>query len=215
MIGTSDQDNQFLVRSRDKLKNVVLLNRDDGTGLADYLLDGVQINSIVVDGGNRKWVGTDASGLYLLSEDGTQTIEHFTIDNSPLISNQILSLALNSRTGELFIGTGAGLMSYQTDAADPKDALDDIYAYPNPVREDHDGMITIAGLMEKSSVKIVDAAGRLVYQTTSQGSLAVWDGNNAVGQRVPTGVYIVLVNSEDGSKHATTKILIKIGRAHV
>ncbi len=186
----------------------VLLNRDDGTGLADYLLDGVQINSIVVDGGNRKWVGTDASGLYLLSEDGTQTIEHFTIDNSPLISNQILSLALNSRTGELFIGTGAGLMSYQTDAADPKDALDDIYAYPNPVREDHDGMITIAGLMEKSSVKIVDAAGRLVYQTTSQGSLAVWDGNNAVGQRVPTGVYIVLVNSEDGSKHATTKILI-------
>lgn len=186
----------------------VLLNRDDGTGLADYLLDGVQINCIAIDGANRKWIGTATSGLYLLSEDGTQTIEHFTTANSPLISDEILSLAINSRTGEVFIGTGAGLMSYQSDAADPKDSFDDVYAYPNPVREDHDGMITIAGLMDNSSVKIVDTAGRLVYETTSHGSLAVWDGNNPRGQRVPTGVYIVLVNSEDGSKHSTTKILI-------
>lgn len=186
----------------------ILLNRDDGTGLADYLLDGVRINCIAVDGGNRKWVGTATSGVYLLSEDGTETIEHFTTTTSPLISDEILSLAIDSKTGIVYIGTGGGLMSYQSDAAEPRDGFNDVYAYPNPVRENHDGKITIAGLMENSTVKIVDSAGRLVYETTSQGSLAVWDGNNARGERVSSGVYIVLANSEDGSKHSTTKILI-------
>lgn len=186
----------------------ILLNRDDGTGLADYLLDGVQINCICIDGGNRKWIGTATSGLYLLSPDGTQTIEHFSTSNSPLISDEILSLAIDNETGEVFIGTAAGLMSYQSDAADPKDNFNDIYAYPNPVREDHEGVITIAGLMENSTVKITDTAGRLVYETNSHGSLATWDGNNTHGNRVPTGVYIVMVSSPDNSKHSTTKILI-------
>ena len=186
----------------------VLLDRNDGTNLADYLLDGVQINAIAIDGANRKWIGTATSGLYLLSDDGKETIEHFTMNNSPLISNEILSLAINQKTGEVFVGTAAGLMSYQSDATSSSDDLKDIFAYPNPVRETDNGVVTITGLQDKSVVKIVDAAGRLVYETYSEGGTATWDTNNSRGTRVPSGVYVVMVSSEDGNIHGTTKVLI-------
>jgi ligand-binding sensor domain-containing protein len=123
--------------------------RNDGTNLADYLLGTERINAIAVDGANRKWMGTESSGLYLLSEDGLETLEHFTTDNSPLPSNQILSIAIDPRSGRVFVGTGAGLVSYQGDATEGEESLsqETLYAYPNPVRPEYQGVITIAGLM--------------------------------------------------------------------
>ena len=188
----------------------VKIPRNDGTNLADYLLGTERINAIAVDGANRKWMGTESSGLYLLSEDGTETLEHFTIDNSPLPSNQILSVAIDPRSGRVFVGTGAGLMSYQGDATEAEDSFsqESLYAYPNPVRPDYQGVITIAGLMEETVVKIMDNGGNLVCQTRSNGGLAVWDGKNGNGQRVASGVYTAFCNAPDGKNHAVVKILV-------
>ncbi len=184
-----------------------IIQRTDGSGLADYLLKDEQINAIAVDGANRKWIGTQNSGVYLVSPDGSETIQHFTIDNSPLPDNTILSLAVEPESGMVYIGTGVGLISYQSNAAAAHDDFAEIYAYPNPVREDFDGLITIAGLMDNSIVKITDSAGQLVAETTSLGGIATWDGKDVNGKHVRTGVYMAQCVSEDG-QHALAKILV-------
>jgi len=200
-----DASNDFFTSN--KCRRVVI-NRDDGTDLADYLLNTEQVNAIAIDGSDRKWFGTAASGLYLMSEDGVETLEHFTTDNSPLISNEILSLAINPKTGEVFVGTAAGLMSYQSDAAEPEDSFDHVYAYPNPVRPEFQGYITITGLMDNSVLYILDPGGNLVLKTYSNGGVATWDGKNANGKRVASGVYTVLCHTRDGNSHELVKILI-------
>ncbi len=184
----------------------IKIARNDGTNLADYLLGSERINAIVVDGANRKWIGTEGSGLYLMSEDGTETIEHFTTDNSPLPSNKIMSLAIEPRSGVVYVGTDGGLMSYQSDATEPLDDFSTAYAYPNPVRSEYEGVITLTGLMEESTVKIIDAGGNLVYETLSNGGMATWNGKNHSGKRVTSGVYTALCHS--GSSHQEIKILI-------
>lgn len=184
------------------------IRRNDGTNFVDNLLEGESVNCIAVDGSNRKWIGTSNSGLYLVNAEGSEVIQHFTTENSPLISNNIRTLAIHERTGELFIGTANGLMSYQSDAAEAHDNLNDIYVYPNPVRPDFDGIITIAGLMENSTVKITDAAGQLVIITRSNGGIATWDGLTADGKQAASGVYLVQAVSEDASKTAITKFMI-------
>ena len=186
----------------------VVISRNDGTDLADYLLKDEHIQAICVDGGNRKWIGTANSGLYLVSADGQQTIHHFTVDNSPLPSNSILSLAIHPISGEVFIGTGDGLVSYRSDASEASENFSGIYAYPNPVRPNFGGVITIAGLMDNTVVYIIDSGGNLVCKTRSNGGIATWDAKNARGQRVATGVYTVLCNTADGQNHAVTKILV-------
>ncbi|MCQ2310531.1 MAG: hypothetical protein MJZ64_02120 [Paludibacteraceae bacterium] len=186
----------------------IKIPRNDGTNLADYLLNTEQINAIAVDGANRKWIGTAGSGLYLISEDGQETIEHFTADNSPLLSDEIISLAIEPISGKVFIGTSKGLMSYQSDAASPFEDYSSVYAYPNPVRPDYEGVITITGLMDETEVHIVDNAGNLVCQTHSYGGTAVWDGKTADGHRVASGVYSVLCNEATDNKHAVVKILL-------
>ena len=194
--------------SSDFTINRIKIPRNDGTEYADYLLGTETVTSIAVDGANRKWLGTTTSGLYLVSDDGLTTIQHFTAENSPLLSDNILSLALNGTTGELFIGTDQGLISYQTDATGGSSSFDNMYAYPNPVRETYDGLITITGMVTGSIVKITDVTGNLVYQTTSNGGMATWNGKRAGGKRVSTGVYIVTAVAPDGSKSGMTKILI-------
>lgn len=196
-------------RVSDKCERIKI-PRNDGTNLADYLLDTERIQAICIDGANRKWIGTESSGVYLLSEDGLETIAHFTTDNSPLPSDRILSIAIDPASGRVFVGTDAGLMSYQSDAAAPEESFsaDRLYAYPNPVRPDYQGVITIKGLMEDTDVKIMDNAGQLVCHTRSNGGLAIWDGKNGKGQRVSSGVYTAFCNTRDGEHHAVVKILV-------
>ncbi len=182
--------------------------RNDGTGLADYLLENEYINSIFVDGANRKWIGTRSSGALLVSEDGTETIHHFTTKNSPILSNNVLSITINPEIGEVFFGTDEGIVSFMGDATEGVSKFSKVYAYPNPVREDYDGVISIVGLVENSNVKITDSAGNLVYETTSNGGMATWDGNNIYGHRVSTGVYFALCSSEDGKEKSICKILV-------
>ena len=186
----------------------VKIPRNDGTISADYLLVEEQINAIAIDGANRKWLGTKSSGIYLMSENGQETIRHFTTMNSPLLSNEILSIAINPVTGEVFIGTGAGLVSYQSDAAEDTGVFNNVHAYPNPVRENYSGIITITGLVADTKVKITDLTGNVVCETTSNGSIATWDGKNTFGQKVSTGVYLAICVTPDGLQSAITKILV-------
>lgn len=186
----------------------VKIPRNDGTGLADYLLNNESIKAIAIDGANRKWIGTATSGLYLMSENGQETIQHFTTTNSPLLSNNIISLTINPVTGEVFIGTSNGLISFQSNAAEATRLFNNVYAYPNPVRENYNGIITITGLVENTQVKITDINGNLIYQTISNGSIATWDGKDAHGKKVNTGVYLVICANEDGTQSAITKIMM-------
>ncbi|MCK9509352.1 MAG: T9SS type A sorting domain-containing protein, partial [Pigmentiphaga sp.] len=186
----------------------VKIPRNDGTDLADYLLQNEEVKAIAIDGANRKWLGTGGSGLYLMSENGQETIHHFTSANSPLLSDDILSLALNPVSGELFIGTGNGLISFQTDAAESNNVYTDVYAYPNPVRENYNGVITIVGLINKTQVKITDLNGNLIYQTISNGSIATWDGKDFHGRKVNTGIYFAVCANEDGTQSTITKIMV-------
>lgn len=182
--------------------------RNDGSNLADYLLEKETVTAIAIDGGNRKWLGTANSGIFLVSEDGTKTIQSFNVDNSPLVSNSISSIAIHPKTGEVYIGTAKGIVSYKALATEGAETYNKIYAYPNPVREDYTGDIIITGLMENSTIKIVDISGKLVNETKSVGGQAVWDAKNLHGEKVKTGVYVVFVSNEDGTEKATTKILI-------
>ena len=187
----------------------VKVPRNDGTNYADYLLDGASTTCIEVDAANRKWIGTLNNGLYLVSADGLETLHHFTSENSPLPSNAIESIALNHLTGELYIGTGRGIISYSSDATQGVEEYDDekAYAYPNPVASYYDGLITIVGLKSNSHVKIVNTAGHLIIEGSSLGGAFTWDGRTPQGQRVSTGVYYVMGCDEEGREGVVTKVL--------
>ena len=195
----------------------IIIPRNDGSGLGDYLLENEQINAIAIDGANRLWVGTTNSGIFLLNPIGdvnnisyytAETLAHFTTENSILPTDEIMSIAIKESTGEVFIGTGEGLVSYKSDALKPSIDFDSLYAYPNPVPPTFHGHITISGLMDDSEVRIIDASGNLVKQIQGQGGIATWDGKNAEGNRVATGIYTALCNTLSGTSHGFVKILI-------
>lgn len=181
------------------------LNQNDGK--FHPLLEKEIITAITVDGANRKWIGTRHSGLFLISEDGESEIEHFTTENSPLPANDISDIAINQHSGEVFIGTGGGLISYMGQATKGTENFNDVYVYPNPVRETYQGPIVIKGLLEETDVKITDISGNLVYHTTSLGGQAIWDGKTLNGNRCKTGVYLVFMNDETGETTKVTKLL--------
>jgi ligand-binding sensor domain-containing protein len=176
-------------------------------GFNQYLLDAEEVSAICVDGANRKWLGTRKAGVFLVSPDGTQQIANFNTTNSPILSNTINSLCINGETGELFIGTDQGICSYRTDATAGGAVFGKVYAFPNPVRPDYRGTITISGLVTDADVKITDVSGNLVYQTVANGGSATWNGLLYSGERAATGVYLVFCTNADGSQTKVTKIL--------
>lgn len=188
----------------------VKVPRNDGTNYADYLLDGISISSIVIDGGGRKWFGTDDSGVFLISADNMTQLQHFTAENSGLLSDVIESVAIDGTTGEVFFGTDKGLCSYMSDASQTSEKMDkdNVYAYPNPVRPDYTGLITVTGLTLNADVKIVTVNGTLVAEGRSNGGMFTWDGCDKSGRRVASGVYMVQTATADGKKGTVCKIAI-------
>lgn len=187
---------------------IVRYEDEEHTIPSGYFLDGERVNAIAVDGGNRKWIGTESSGVFLVNADGSETIEHFTTDNSPILSNKINSLVVDDETGEVFIGTDKGLISYMGNATQGEESYSDVYAYPNPVRPEYADRVTITGLMSDSNVKITDLAGNLIYQAKSMGGQLTWNCRNAGGSRVATGIYLVLAATPEGKESVVTKIMI-------
>ena len=190
--------------------NQVKVPRNDGTNYADYLLNGVDIASMAIDGGGRKWFGTYGNGVYLISADNMTQLEHFTAENSKLLSNNIESIAINGTTGEVFFGTDKGLCSYMSDATDTNESMskNNVYAYPNPVRPGYTGIITVVGLSFDADVKIVTSNGVLVAQGRSNGGTFTWDGCDTKGRRVASGVYMVETATSSGGKGTVCKIAV-------
>ncbi|MBR1732286.1 MAG: regulator [Alloprevotella sp.] len=184
--------------------------RNDGTNLADYLLDGIAVSAIAVDGADRKWIGTTDNGLYLVSADGTEIIHHFTADETPLLSDNIYSLAVNSTTGEVMIGTDMGLCSYLSDASAPKSDLSKsgVRVYPNPVRPEYSGRVTISGLTQGADVLVTTVGGQAVARGTSAGGTYVWDVRDWKGSRVSSGVYYIMVSTADARKGVVAKVVV-------
>ncbi|MEE4213622.1 MAG: T9SS type A sorting domain-containing protein [Bacteroidales bacterium] len=182
--------------------------RNDGSGLADYLLGTEYISSIAVDGGNRKWMGTLNSGAFLIAESNSELVKNFNSANSPLPADNVRSIATDGETGEVWFGTTQGIVTLRETGTTGSDNMDKVYAYPNPVREDFTGNVTITGLAGNSNVKITDVSGNLVYETESTGGDATWDMTTYNGQKVSTGVYLVFCTSPDGMLSTVTKILI-------
>ena len=186
----------------------VIIPRNDGTGLGDPLLKSEIITSIAVDGANRKWLGTFSSGAYLLSSDGTIKLANYNEENSPLYSNTVVSVALDDKTGEVWFGTAKGVISERGDATSGAEEFKNVYAFPNPVRSEFTGNVTITGLMRDSRIKITDISGNLVYETVSDGGQATWNLKTYTGKRVSTGVYIVFCANSDGTASCVIKMLI-------
>ena len=184
----------------------ILIPRNDGTGLADILLEFETVTAIAVDGANNKWIGTDRSGVFHLSPDGQKQFNHFTEQNSPLFSNNITSIVI-SEEGEVFIGTAKGIISYRSSATPGGTTNSDVYAYPNPVESGYTGPIAIKGLVSNADFKITDISGNLIYSGRAEGGQAIWNGNNFNGRRAQSGVYLVFVSNDDGSEKLVTKIL--------
>ncbi len=182
----------------------ILLEQD---GLTEVLLETEVVTSIAVDGGDRKWIGTESAGVFLMSANGTELIEHFNASNSPLFSNTIKDIAIDHENGLVYIGTSEGLLSYKGAATEGKDVMDDITVYPNPVTTDYQGPISITGLPRDSDVKVTDVSGNVVYRTRSLGGKATWNGKDFSGLRVKTGVYLVFCSSPEGEQNQVAKIL--------
>lgn len=171
------------------------------------LLEKETVTAIAIDGANRKWFGTKNSGVFLVSEDGETELEHFNTENSPLPNNEITDIAINQKTGEVFIGTASGLISYMGEATEGNTDFKDVYVYPNPVRENYDGPIVVNGLVDETDLRITDISGNLVCKTTSLGGQAVWDGKNLNGNRCKTGVYLIFMTNQSGDQTNIAKLL--------
>ena len=212
-IGTSAG---LLILERNEINNngstftQVKVPRNDGTSYADYLLAGIDVLCIAIDGGNRKWIGTKSNGVYLISSDNISQIHHFTIDNSKLLSNSVMSIAINPTSGEVFFGTENGLCSYISDATETNTEMnsDNVWAYPNPVEPGYTGLITITGLSFNADIKILSSNGIVVNEGRSNGGTYVWDGCDKKGRRVASGVYMLTTATNKGEKGTVCKIAI-------
>ena len=203
-------------------------------GIPKELLEGQAISDIEVDGSNNKWVGTADSGVFYFSPDGQTTIYQFNTDNSPLPSNRINDISLDSNNGIVYIATDKGLVAFKAGGSGPKETLEDAFVYPNPVRPEYDVLgfnnlndinkgIKVSGLTEDVNIKITDIEGNLVAEAQSNinqrsssagynfaidGGTAIWNGKNLANSVVRTGVYLIMISDLDSFETKVLKVLI-------
>lgn len=177
-------------------------------GVNQELLYLQSITAIVVDGSNNKWISTTSSGVFYLSSDGQETILRFTKDNSPLPTNNVQDIAIDPFTGVVYFATTQGLVAYKGTATAPGDDLSGVHAFPNPVRPGFQGNVTIDGLTAQANVKITDITGNLVFEEVSKGGSVLWDTTAFGKYKVRSGVYLVLVTTEDNTETKVSKIMI-------
>ena len=215
-----DKDNRLWVGTKDglavlyapnrffeedtQLRNVVI---SDGGNLRE-LLSGQFISDIEVDGNNQKWISTTSSGVFLISPDGSQILQHFTKENSPLPTSSVKTIGINEVSGEVYFGTLNGMVSFQGDAYAESESLSDANVFPNPVRPNFLGNVVIRGLQQKTRVKITDIAGNLVYDTISQGGSISWNLRSFSGARVRSGIYLIFITTKDGLDSAVKKLMV-------
>lgn len=172
-----------------------------------FLLRDEKITALAIDGGDRKWIGTE-NGVWLFDALGEKLFYYFTTDNSPLLSNHIQCIGINPRSGEVFFGTDKGLVSFRSDATEGQLNFDQVKIFPNPVTTQFTGLVAMEGLSTDSIIKITDVAGKLVWQTIANGGTASWNMRDVSGKPVGTGIYLVFSTTADGSDRNVGKIAI-------
>jgi len=177
-------------------------------GNVELLLEAEVVTCMDIDAANNKWVGTSAGGVYCFSSDGQHQIHHFTADNSPLYSNEIVDLKVNGKTGDVFIASTIGLQSYKSVITDGKENYDGIYAFPNPIKPGYTGNVYITGLVDNSVVKIADEYGNFVWETKSQGGRIEWPLKTFAGNKVTSGVYVIYAATTTAELKAVSKVLV-------
>ncbi|MES2005106.1 MAG: two-component regulator propeller domain-containing protein [Bacteroidota bacterium] len=198
--------NVFGPQSCDAILPVVQFDRFAGLLFKDEI-----VQCMANDGANRKWIGT-RNGIWLISPDGDKIIYRFTEDNSPLLNNDVKRIAVDPVTGEVFISTLSGICSFRSTATEANSSNSNVLVFPNPVPPGFNGTIAIRGVTDNALIKIAELNGRLVYQTRSLGGQAIWDGKNYKGEKIASGVYLVLVRDDSGAEKIVTKIVITSGR---
>jgi len=179
-------------------------------GFVGLLFQKETVNCMAVDGANRKWIGTN-NGTWLLSADGREIVEHFTKNNSPLPSDTLLQILIDPNQGEVFFNTNTEMVSYKGSATAGAKTQNEIAIYPNPVGPEYHGPIAFKGLVENAMVKITDLNGRLVFETRALGGQAIWNGKTYEGQKVASGIYLVLVRDDAGNEKGVGKLVITSG----
>ena len=177
-------------------------------GVPQELLFLQSITDIEVDGSNNKWISTATSGVFYLSSNGQETLFRFTSDNSPLPSDNVLDIAIDDSSGKVYFATNDGLVAFNGTSTAARDDLENVYAFPNPVRPNFTGNLTIKGLTAKANVKITDITGNLVFETTSEGGSVQWDTTAFGKYKVASGVYLILITSDDNLQTKVAKIMI-------
>jgi hypothetical protein len=172
-----------------------------------FLLRDDKVTAIAIDGGNRKWMGTER-GVWLFDPTCETLIYNFTTENSPLLSNVIKDIEINPETGEVFFATARGIVSFRSDATESGSAFKTVKIFPNPVTSTFTGNVGISGLATDAVVKITDISGKLVWETRANGGTATWNVKDYNGRRAATGIYIVFAATEDGSESAVGKIAV-------
>jgi len=216
------------------LYNPESLFNDEGTQADEIIIveDGIPkellfqqwVSDIEVDGSNNKWIGTIANGLFYFTENGQETIYHFTKDNSPLPSDNIIDVSLNSFNGKVYIATDKGLIAFRSGGSKPKTNLDNAFVYPNPVRPAFnisDERVKIKDISENINIKITDIEGNLVAEAQSNsnsrykgynleidGGTAFWNGKNLANNIVASGVYLVLLSDLDTLETKVLKLMV-------
>lgn len=194
----------FLTQSSLSSTAIIILDDD----LAQELLYQKFITDIVVDGSNNKWIATSDSGVFYISDDGQKTIYHFTKENSPLPSDMVNDIDINKKTGEVFFATENGLVSFQSYVTEGNQDFENVIAFPNPVRPEFNGNVIITGLMDEANVKITDIEGNLVFEKKSEGGTVEWDTKVFGKKKVASGVYMILLSSNDGLLTKVKKVMI-------
>lgn len=179
----------------------------NNNGFNAYLFQKETVQCMAVDGANRKWIGTN-NGLWLISPDGLEILEHFTSTNSPLPTDSITQIIIEPNSGEVFINTSEELVSYRGTATSGSNTQEALFIFPNPVPPEMNGLITIKKITNNALVKITDINGKLVFQTRALGGQAIWNGRTYEGNKVASGMYLVFVQNNEGTEKTTGKILI-------
>jgi hypothetical protein len=172
-----------------------------------YLLTDEKITAMAVDGGNRKWIGTER-GVWLFSPTGEEQIYNFNTSNSPLLSDVVLSIAIDPVSGEVFFSTDKGIVSFRSDATESNFSYESVKVFPNPVTPGFNGTVGISGLATDAIVKITDVSGKLIWQTQANGGTATWNVTDYNGRRASTGMYLIFSATEDGSERFVGKIAV-------
>jgi len=177
-------------------------------GNVELLLETEVVTCIDVDAGNNKWVGTFAGGVYCFSPDGQRQLFHFTTENSPLYSNEIVDLKYNGKTGDIYFGSSVGLQSFKNIVMDGQEDYSGIVTYPNPVKPNYQGNVYVSGLLDNSVVKIADEFGNFVWETKSQGGRIEWPLKTFSGNKVSSGVYLIYAATTTAELKAVSKVLV-------